>query len=246
MKQIQQKEFLDNHGMSSSSPKWKRLNLYSRRFLSKASLINRRLIKRDVKMWKFSTHFENRTRERTFNEFLWMWLNERLFIRRLCCTRMMSSHARCMARKRSVSRRHHCSHTSMAVTRWIIWPTMASCSMSRASDSFNSRRTPTSRWALPSKWLKTVDASWLASCTAGWSIVKRPCMSATRSEKSTASPCRIKPLVNYKDYWWVTSDLIKGGSSCFRLILQRDARGSITFKIVPSYRSAPPPCEVRA
>lgn len=28
------------------------------------------------------------------------------------------------------------------------------------------------------------------------------------------------------------------------LILQRDARGSITFKIVPSYRSAPPPCEV--
>jgi calcium/calmodulin-dependent serine protein kinase len=26
--------------------------------------------------------------------------------------------------------------------------------------------------------------------------------------------------------------------------LQRDARGSITFKIVPSYRSAPPPCEV--
>lgn len=25
---------------------------------------------------------------------------------------------------------------------------------------------------------------------------------------------------------------------------QRDARGSITFKIVPSYRSAPPPCEV--
>jgi calcium/calmodulin-dependent serine protein kinase len=28
------------------------------------------------------------------------------------------------------------------------------------------------------------------------------------------------------------------------LSLQRDARGSITFKIVPSYRSAPPPCEV--
>lgn len=25
---------------------------------------------------------------------------------------------------------------------------------------------------------------------------------------------------------------------------QRDARGSVTFKIVPSYRSAPPPCEV--
>lgn len=29
---------------------------------------------------------------------------------------------------------------------------------------------------------------------------------------------------------------------CF---LQREARGSVTFKIVPSYRSAPPPCEVR-
>lgn len=27
-------------------------------------------------------------------------------------------------------------------------------------------------------------------------------------------------------------------------LFQRDARGSITFKIVPSYRSAPPPCEV--
>lgn len=27
-------------------------------------------------------------------------------------------------------------------------------------------------------------------------------------------------------------------------ILQREARGSVTFKIVPSYRSAPPPCEV--
>lgn len=27
--------------------------------------------------------------------------------------------------------------------------------------------------------------------------------------------------------------------------LQREARGSVTFKIVPSYRSAPPPCEVR-
>lgn len=26
--------------------------------------------------------------------------------------------------------------------------------------------------------------------------------------------------------------------------LKRDARGSVTFKIVPSYRSAPPPCEV--
>ncbi|GBN87283.1 Protein lin-2 [Araneus ventricosus] len=25
----------------------------------------------------------------------------------------------------------------------------------------------------------------------------------------------------------------------------RDARGSVTFKIVPSYRSAPPPCEVK-
>lgn len=25
---------------------------------------------------------------------------------------------------------------------------------------------------------------------------------------------------------------------------QREARGSVTFKIVPSYRSAPPPCEV--
>ncbi|KAL1464591.1 hypothetical protein WDU94_004221 [Cyamophila willieti] len=24
----------------------------------------------------------------------------------------------------------------------------------------------------------------------------------------------------------------------------REARGSVTFKIVPSYRSAPPPCEV--
>lgn len=28
------------------------------------------------------------------------------------------------------------------------------------------------------------------------------------------------------------------------LLFQRDARGSVTFKIVPSYRSAPPPCEV--
>lgn len=28
------------------------------------------------------------------------------------------------------------------------------------------------------------------------------------------------------------------------LLLQREARGSVTFKIVPSYRSAPPPCEV--
>lgn len=27
--------------------------------------------------------------------------------------------------------------------------------------------------------------------------------------------------------------------------LQRDARGSITFKIIPSYRSQPPPCDVR-
>lgn len=33
-------------------------------------------------------------------------------------------------------------------------------------------------------------------------------------------------------------------NSLFIIILQRDARGSITFKIVPSYRSAPPPCEV--
>lgn len=30
----------------------------------------------------------------------------------------------------------------------------------------------------------------------------------------------------------------------FSFYSQRDARGSITFKIVPSYRSAPPPCEV--
>lgn len=29
---------------------------------------------------------------------------------------------------------------------------------------------------------------------------------------------------------------------CF---FQREARGSVTFKIVPSYRSAPPPCEVQ-
>lgn len=28
------------------------------------------------------------------------------------------------------------------------------------------------------------------------------------------------------------------------LLFQREARGSVTFKIVPSYRSAPPPCEV--
>jgi len=28
-------------------------------------------------------------------------------------------------------------------------------------------------------------------------------------------------------------------------LLQREARGSVTFKIVPSYRSAPPPCEVQ-
>lgn len=28
-------------------------------------------------------------------------------------------------------------------------------------------------------------------------------------------------------------------------MLQREARGSVTFKIVPSYRSAPPPCEVQ-
>ena len=28
-------------------------------------------------------------------------------------------------------------------------------------------------------------------------------------------------------------------------VLQREARGSVTFKIVPSYRSAPPPCEVQ-
>lgn len=29
------------------------------------------------------------------------------------------------------------------------------------------------------------------------------------------------------------------------IFLQREARGSVTFKIVPSYRSAPPPCEVQ-
>lgn len=29
------------------------------------------------------------------------------------------------------------------------------------------------------------------------------------------------------------------------LLFQREARGSVTFKIVPSYRSAPPPCEVQ-
>lgn len=28
-------------------------------------------------------------------------------------------------------------------------------------------------------------------------------------------------------------------------LFQREARGSVTFKIVPSYRSAPPPCEVQ-
>jgi calcium/calmodulin-dependent serine protein kinase len=28
-------------------------------------------------------------------------------------------------------------------------------------------------------------------------------------------------------------------------MFQREARGSVTFKIVPSYRSAPPPCEVQ-
>lgn len=28
-------------------------------------------------------------------------------------------------------------------------------------------------------------------------------------------------------------------------LFQRDARGSITFKIIPSYRSQPPPCDVR-
>lgn len=28
-------------------------------------------------------------------------------------------------------------------------------------------------------------------------------------------------------------------------VFQREARGSVTFKIVPSYRSAPPPCEVQ-
>ena len=28
----------------------------------------------------------------------------------------------------------------------------------------------------------------------------------------------------------------------FRLL--REARGSVTFKIVPSYRSAPPPCDI--
>lgn len=33
-------------------------------------------------------------------------------------------------------------------------------------------------------------------------------------------------------------------SSSSLFSFQRDARGSVTFKIVPSYRSAPPPCEV--
>lgn len=30
----------------------------------------------------------------------------------------------------------------------------------------------------------------------------------------------------------------------FLVNVQREARGSVTFKIVPSYRSNPPPCEV--
>lgn len=29
------------------------------------------------------------------------------------------------------------------------------------------------------------------------------------------------------------------------VLFQKDARGSITFKIIPSYRSQPPPCDVR-
>lgn len=33
-------------------------------------------------------------------------------------------------------------------------------------------------------------------------------------------------------------------NSLFNKNFQREARGSVTFKIVPSYRSAPPPCEV--
>ncbi|XP_026470604.1 peripheral plasma membrane protein CASK-like [Ctenocephalides felis] len=38
---------------------------------------------------------------------------------------------------------------------------------------------------------------------------------------------------------WIGKKSVSGKTS-----LRRDARGSITFKIVPSYRSAPPPCEV--
>jgi hypothetical protein len=34
-------------------------------------------------------------------------------------------------------------------------------------------------------------------------------------------------------------------TECNNFLLQREARGSVTFKIVPSYRSAPPPCEVQ-
>jgi hypothetical protein len=43
-----------------------------------------------------------------------------------------------------------------------------------------------------------------------------------------------------REYWF--QDSLLSHVACF---LQREARGSVTFKIVPSYRSAPPPCEVR-
>jgi len=49
---------------------------------------------------------------------------------------------------------------------------------------------------------------------------------------------------------WMSIDLlllvtvVSEESGSLRL-LQREARGSVTFKIVPSYRSAPPPCEVQ-
>lgn len=39
--------------------------------------------------------------------------------------------------------------------------------------------------------------------------------------------------------------LLTSKKCLFFCVLQREARGSVTFKIVPSYRSAPPPCEVQ-
>lgn len=108
-----------------------------------------------------------------------------------------------MVMKRCVSRRRHSPTTSTAAATMSTPSTTVICSMSRASDSYSSRRTPTSRWESHWRWPRMDAVLLRASCTVEWFIVRRRCTLAMRYGRSTDSRWPIRPLVNYRGFWWV-------------------------------------------
>lgn len=130
-------------------------------------------------------------------------LNFYPFVNRLCYTRMTWSLEKFMVMKLCVSRRHQSLQTTSTAATMSTRSTTEIYSKSRAFVSYNSRKIPMNLWASLWKWPKMDDALSLELCTVGWYIAKRHFMLAMKFVRSMVNRFSIKPLVNYRGYWWV-------------------------------------------